>query len=574
MKAVKAFLWTTFFVAGFFVAAAPVAANDDVLKFKANIGFDKSEDVIVEHKFLADGKRILLIGEKYLQIWDVENAKLLNSAPHKIPQFAPKGFVSTFLLAGIPNILNWRPYLIDPQGRWIITIEATADKKIKSAVVRDLQTVKQIAVLDLPNISTDYVSFDDRKGEIITFGQQDKTASFANWNAATFQVEKTISINDYKWHQLISDEHKMLVGAGDTKISQLGMSKEGGNLTLRDVKTGAIEKEYTAKNLLPRTSFTETIVGKDEKFLISKRDNRIFVWDVNGDGSPRFEISAKNPKDDFEFKNLVGGQFIFIALNKKLLVYDVEGSGAPKYELASAAPISTVNLMDRTLDNRYMVVADDAKLSVIEIAGSGKPLYEIVRESEKERFNTIKFADDEKYLIVGRANRSEKKPSRTEFYDLETGKLAFEIPAYLSSDVIFTADKKFLYDETLGGTLVWNFAEKKSFVIPLDVYYPDTNDSAYAHQSPSNIERTRLSPDNKFILRYGNDLVSVFDIETGKEIQTIFNAEKVKYKKDNQIKDSGLGNAGWSENGKYVYAFNEGGLFGRSRSVGFWNVEK
>ena len=69
------------------------ASNDtEVLMFKAKVGFDRTEDKIIEYKFFDSGKKVFLLGAKSLQIWDVENNRLLNSAPHQIPQFSPKGF--------------------------------------------------------------------------------------------------------------------------------------------------------------------------------------------------------------------------------------------------------------------------------------------------------------------------------------------------------------------------------------------------------------------------------------------------------------------------------------------------
>ncbi|HEY0050078.1 MAG TPA: hypothetical protein VGB68_12365, partial [Pyrinomonadaceae bacterium] len=127
----------------------------EVLEFKSKIGFTGGEDKIVEYKFLENGRKLLLIGEKNLQIWDVENARLLNAATHQIPQFAPRGFFSTYLLMGVPRLLDWRPFLVDEGGRWIITVEKIGANPLRSAVVRDLQNLKQIAALDLPNVSTD-----------------------------------------------------------------------------------------------------------------------------------------------------------------------------------------------------------------------------------------------------------------------------------------------------------------------------------------------------------------------------------------------------------------------------------
>ena len=54
------------------------AGNDtEVLEFKSKIGFTNNEDKIADYAFLNDGNKILIIGQKNLQLWDVENTKLL-----------------------------------------------------------------------------------------------------------------------------------------------------------------------------------------------------------------------------------------------------------------------------------------------------------------------------------------------------------------------------------------------------------------------------------------------------------------------------------------------------------------
>ena len=560
-----------------FTANFVFAADDSqILKFKAKIGFVKSDDTIVDHNFFDDGKRLLIIGQKILQIWDVENAKLLNSVPHQIQQFAPKGFVN-YILLGIPQILSWKPYLIDPNGKWLITIEKIGDRKIKSAIVRDLQTAKQIAVIELPEVSIDYATFDEQKGEIMTYGETDDKTAFANWNKDDFSLKQVIAINSYKWHQLIRNERKMLVGAGDVKVFQKGTDiKQGATLTLRDVKTGAIEKEYTAKNLLEGTTFYKTSVSRDEKILVSEHDKRIFVWEIDGDGQPKFEISAQNPKEDYNLIAVIGEKSVVVSVDKKLRVYDFDGNGTPRFELVSDKPNDSVNLVGATKDGRFMIVRDDIKVSVLDITSDGKPLYEVVRDSEKERLTTVKILDNENYLAIGRVNRSEKKPVRTEFYNIESGKKSFDVPFEIGNDVRFTPANKFLFTQVLGAAYVWNFAENRFNVIPLEVYSPENNPNKIYLEpdTPRNTEDTALSPNGKFILRYGEKVVSVFDTATGKEIQMIFDAEKVKYDKENKIKKSGLNNAGWSNDGKYVYAFDQTNFFGKYKTISFWQVSK
>ena len=554
-----------------FIASVSVFASNDseILKYNAKIGFTNGEDTIAAHNFFDGGTKILLIGEKNLQIWDVETAKLLHSVPHQIPQFSPRGFFSTYILLGLPQLFDWRPFIVDPDGKWLITAEKVGDTKLRSAVVRDLRDLKQIAVLDLPGVSAEYISLDKMKNEINTFGKTDKTGAFAVWDKDEFRLERSFSVNEYKWHQFIRNGEKILVGSGDTKIVLSAFSKEGENLTLRDVKTGAVEKEFTAQNLKPKTPFKETTVSRDEKFLTAERDDRIFVWEIGGGGSPRFEVSAKNEKEDVDFKGVIGGQFLAASIDKKLAVYDFAGDGTPNFVLASDTPNDSVKLFDNAKNGNFIAVADDNKVSVLETNGNGKPLYEIRRDSEKERFTLVKFLEEKNYLAVGRVNRSADKPEKTEIYDIQSGKLLFTIPIGFSTNVAFTADEKFLYDEKLGSTGIWNLAAKRFLYIPLEIYEEDSNQEMSSYTLPSfNIEHTSLSPDGKFILKYGDDVVSVFEMETGKEVQKLFDPERVKFsKKTKKVKKSGLGDAGWSADGRYIYAIGE-----KSRTVNFWKV--
>jgi hypothetical protein len=563
----------TFFVLFLQLALTFSAFGSDLFKYKGRVGFTQAEDFIVDHQLIDNGTKLLLIGQKYFQVWDVETSRLVSSAPHEIPQFAPKGFVSAYLLLGLPTLLSWRSYLVDPDSKWIMTIERPDEKRPRIAVVRDIATAKRIASIDLPNISIDYISFGELNDEIFSIGKTDLRAAIAVWDRKTFKLKRQLIVEEYKWHQFIRNGAKAIVGSGDSKILWSGPNiKQGDHLTLRDGGTGSIEKEFTAKDLKPRTAFQETTVTIDEKYLVSKRDDRIFVWEIDGDGQPKFEVAKSHPKEDLELISVVGGRHLVLSVDKKLLVYDLAGVGKPKYTLQSKVPDTTVRLVNSAKDGKYILVADGLDLFVLETAGIGEPIFKILRQSEKERFSSIGFTD-ENYLIITRVNRTEKKPERTEFYDPGTGKIIYDLPIAPGSTVKFTANKKYLYTEGLGATLVWNFAEQKAFIISLKTVTPsssDSQDNTSYDNSPYNAESTELSPDEKYILRYGDDVVSVFDIETGNEIQSIFDVAKVKYDKKNKVKKSGLGNAGWAADGRIVYAFEGGGLFSRGKTVSFW----
>lgn len=541
-------------------------SKPEFLKSKAKIGFVNSEDKIKEYKFIDNGKKLLLIGQKNIQLWDVENAKLLNSVPHQISEFTPGNSFISLITFGLSEILRWSNYEIEPNGRWIITTEKNDDKKTKSAIIRDLQTAKQIAKLDLPTLSVDYISFDKGNNEISTFGKQGKLVEIMVWDGDTFQPKGTVSIDEYKWHQFIKNGDKVLVGSGNTKTIWNGMNiKQGDNLTLRDVKTGAIEKEFTASSLIPKSYYQETTVSRDGKFLMSKRDKRIFVWEIDGDGSPKYEISSVNPKSDLEFIKLINDELIVVSVDKTLRIYEFGGDGKPKYEFSSTNPKTSFNLVDSSKNGKYFAIGGNGKTSFYETKGNGQPISEI---TPPEGFYTsISFLEDENYYVLSTYPKKGESV-RSMFYNIQTGKLDFEIPFGIGSKVNFTPDKKFLYTEVIGKSYVWNFSENRFISIPLKTQTTScSSDDTNCTSETYNHETTLLSPNSKFIIRHSYDLVSLFDIETGKEIEKIFDPQKVKYDSQNRIKESGYGKVMFSENGEYLFALGDG-----NQTITIWDI--
>lgn len=571
-----------------FAFALTLKAN--FFEFIVETGFDKQEDKIVEYKFLENGKKILLLGEKNLQIWDYENGRLLNSTPHQIPQFVTGGYFDTVFLTGISNLDAWQPILIDPQGKWVVTIETLGDKmlgdkKKKAAIIRDVPAMKQIAVLELPNNSVDSVSYDEKKGEVSVIGLDDNNAAIANWKRDSFDLRQITPVTEYKWHHFIKNDEKILIGSGDSKTIWNGLNvKQGNSLTLRDAKTGTIEKEFTAPDLLPRTPFRLTLVTKDEKTLISVRDNRLFVWDIDGNGQPRFEITNVNfelydpdPSKNFVDKNLLQDRYLVIYRDKNLFVYDIKGDGKPKYQLSAADPKDSIRWASSPADGQYIAAVENEKVSVLKTDSDGKPLYQIVRDSPNERFNVVEILDSYDYLVVTRKNKKDEKPTRTEIYDVKTGKIVHEIPESVGRGLKMTTDGKVLYSVNLGYVYGWSFDKKQSYKISLDTKTTDCAFRKYDINCQSetfNTEYVVLSPNEKFILRYGDNIVSIFDMESGKEVQKIYNPRRAKYDKSNKLKKSGLGKAGWSDDGKFAYAFDGYSFFDSIRTVSFWRAEK
>jgi WD40 repeat protein len=597
------------------------ANANDALKFKGKIGFKNEEDKILSYRFFDNESKVLIIGEKNVEIWDIESLKILHSVKHDIPQFEPRGFISNYVLLGLPRWLDWRPFLLDRNGKWIITSEKVGANKLRSGVIRRLPDLKQIGMIETADVSVEYVSYYPPTNEILTFGTTEMKAAMGSWDIEKFTKKELIYIDQYKWHQAIQNSEKLIVGSGDTKFVYTGMSiKHGNMLTLRDVKTGKIEKEFVAPNAKPNAPFQHTTISNDEKYLISKRDDRIFVWEIDGNGQPKFEVSNQNPKGSFNFKEIVESRFIVAKIDKEVRIFDIYGDSKPiltvvpqnpkedvefkgfvnaryavikadnkiriydtkggenlKFEITPDDPKDTVEYRGNSKDGRFFAINDDKRAAVYEFTSDSKPLYEIRRTSAKERFYTVRFIEEKNLFAVSRVNNSEKKSPRTEFYELSSGKIAFETPFVVGYDLKFTPDDQYFYDSGVGWFTVWNMKTQKAFSINLETAQPsnyDTNNNMTTYGEEYNTEYVKFSPDYRYILRYGDDITAVFEISTGQEVQKLFDAEKAKFDKNNKLKKSGYGDADWTVNGKYVYALDESGLLGKQRTISFWELTK
>lgn len=601
--------------------AFAVDAADEVFQYKGRVGFTAGEDKLVDHQFIDDGRKLVVIGNQLLQVWDVENGKLTSSAPHNIGQFMPRGYFSEYVLLGIPRMLDWRGYIIDPKGKWIATIEKVGTNVLHSVVVRDLTTLKTVATFETPKVSIDYMALDETTSSIMTTGETEKTGAFGTFETTNFTPTEILVIPGHKWHQKIGDGTKMLVGTGDTKVVWSGsMSKEGGLLTLRDVKTGAIEKTYSAENLKPETAFTDTIVSPDERFMISRRDGRVFAWEIAGDGKPFLEVSKTRPKSEFDLEGVVDSRFIVVFVDHELQIYDIKKGGKrvltvapsnPKEDLDFTSivenryalirvqaqlhifdletgerklaiktdndPKDRVELRDISDDKKLIAVADDGRVAIYAINGDGKPILEFRRDSPKERFGDVSFFNDRGLISIARRNDSEKKPPRTEFYNLTTGKLEFTAPFENLGGAKFSPDHSLFYQMRIGGVDVWNTVANTNYVVPLKTYTEQNIDPVTGQTSSGdtgNLDSVIFAPDYSYVIRHGRNLATVFEMTTGRQVQTLVDPVEVEVDKNNRVKKSGLGDVGWIRSGKLLYATEPSKLFGSQRTLSLWEVKK
>jgi WD40 repeat protein len=612
-------------------------AKREFVKLNSKIGFLKGEDTIKDYKVSEDGSLIFIVGSKTIQLWDVDGGLLLGSSEYIVPKSpTDPGKLAAFLTLGLSTIPTFnidRMVKSRPEGNYFVTFEG--EKEFRKAVARQITSSEKVAVFDLP-VPAQSVAFG--KSNLLISGKKDKQTSLGIWDAANFRQKSLLSINHYKWHIFLKDEQKIIIGSGDTKFSWTDFT-QGNKLELRDVEGGKIEKEFTAPNLNPKDYYEQIGFTSDEKRLMARREDRIFVWNVDGDGLPEYVITADDPKSSLDYikpveyalfnygdddapdritaptnisatsedeKNL---KFIITKSDNKLKVFDIYGDGKPLLVVTPSLPKSKANFAG-FVNDRFLIAKADEKLQIYDIYGDGKPKHEFGATKEKGKFRLIGITQDGSYfvvknneklyfyemngngqpiselplfdkdiysmqflpgdhLIVKNKRNNKKEPHISYIYNLRTGELDYEIPFQFFNPTL-SRNKEILYEERTGEYFAWYLPTKQFFSVGLETK-TKTCDADDKNCTPRtyNIEHVELSPNERFFIKYGfsDGNIFIYDAEKTDVAQKIFSAARFSMVPELKIKNVGFDTVKFSKDGKYLFTSERG-----SESISIWDL--
>lgn len=529
-------------------------------QFRSKFGFAVGEDRIQTSEVLERQGKVVLFGSKNIQVWDIASAKLITSFPNNSYSPTLMG-IFRLVTSNITDLTAWRPYAVERDGKWVAIVEKAPDKGFRSVNIIDLSNGRSLARLSLDGMSVDELMYDDYSNELIISGIADKRAHLTVWDAVTFKQKSDIAVDQFKLSLYIRDRSKLILGTGETKIDWTGPNmKNGGQLVMVDAKTGKTEREFTADGLKPRTFYTDTTVSGDERFLFSRREGRNFVWEIDGDGKPKFEITAPDPRQSFSYRSLVAGRFLVFSNGKSKVIYDIEGDGKPMRIYRSAALNDTVYLSLPTADLKYVLASDDNSLSLYEFDKYDKPITRIEQQSEFERFYDQCFWGNDHFKF-SRINNKEKRPSITEIYDI-SGKLVQTLPTTVDCDSEISNDGNLILTRQWDRVRLWNYKEAREFVLRLKTYTSSEGGSGSA-------EYVQVSPDFSMLLKWGDQFVSLYRADDLEPIQTLIDKDTAKYTKENILKNSGIRTAKFSFDGTKIFTQDNDG-----RTFAVWDIKK
>ncbi len=542
------YFWTTTIL--FFTFCSAFGQNvQTVYKEKGRIGMPSADDKFNYYRFVEGGKKAVLVGGKGVATWDLENLKMLNYFPYDVQEYYPVGKTGMVLSLGIAALLKGGDVEIDPNGKWFAAIEGK--KEERKAVVRSLQNGKKLAELTLSSAIDQIYSEGDY---LVALSKEKDKTTIGVWDGKTFAQPAIFPFSDYKWDRVLKNSGKILIGLGSSKFPWSGISERSGNLALFDLKTGKLEKQFTAPNMIENDFFYEFKVTNDEKYLLARRDKRVFVWEINGDGLPKLEIAPTNPKSKAEISEIIDERILMVSVDNNLRIFNFTDSPIREYTLPTFSEKGYPKFLKNYKDRIIYASWSRELINLFDLETGQTSVLRTNPAAENEKIKDTFFIAEGKYWTVSKQNKIDKS-YKTEIYNIETGKLDFVVPYALGIDSNFSADSNLFYTEKIGGFYVWNRRENRYYQIRLkwsSSYCPSSDDSSYSptcSSEPGNDEIIKISPDQKYLIKSGKNQTIVYDIQTGKEVQQLVDSAKVKYDKFNKVKDSGIWRLHFMPNG-------------------------
>ncbi len=432
--------------------------------FKLKNTFQLKDDSIVNYTLIENDRKLLIVGKKTIQIWDVATAKLISEASNKIAQNHDFRFRT----------------IISPKGNFLIVFDKVYSEKppvlIKSkkmgAAIYDLRTGNLVKVLEGETYDLYEVYWSDNQKTLVTRVSRDdrnREEEFCFLDGETLKYRNCLSVFSADWRnnfKLSKDGNRFFVKiTKEVESSGINLGSQS-SLEIWDSETvKLIRRLKLGEN---NYSYVEMFLGKDERFLAF--------------GDITFEVGENTlPKflDKIAIRGVTENGKYFISIEKKgLQFYDFE-TNQPKFLIPQVKSDLNTNLLagDNVLINQNLA-RSCGRTEGFEIE-TGKKLWEIKLAcyyqsldcffcSDKTNFNdSIEFLSDGKYFLS-----SSEKAIR--IWDTFTGELLQILvnpnqktekskfdDKIRGEKKVWSKDKKFIYFQDAGDQSIFQYETKE-----------------------------------------------------------------------------------------------------------------
>jgi WD40 repeat protein len=395
MQILKVFL-ILLLLTSFNFAQADLEQN--ALRFKARIGFTAPDDHIFGQKFLEDERKVLLVGKKTIQIWDVADGKLLEEHPHEIQKLNKLDTVIKF----------------SPDGRRGIVLDSFSfrvfrkQKKV-SAGVYDLQTGKLITILERPNESIREAMWSENGKTLITYSSDynDKRTELCFWDGETLALRSAVMLKGDLDTPYLSRNGKRLVTS--TEKLNIGIFASGipeRRTIVWNTETGKVEQSIKLPD--GESPNVWTLLGKisrDEKFFAETERGTLYVWEIGGGDMPKYEIKPTKKDELIGLKGFSDDGKYLIAHQNKAFEFYQAATGKLEFSMPNLKYGSDIRLLE---DGKTLLVDNCENAAVYDLPSRQK-LYEIdlVCKTEDDfvstswrDFDIMRFHPDGKLLLT------------------------------------------------------------------------------------------------------------------------------------------------------------------------------
>jgi WD40 repeat protein len=384
------------------LSSVAFSQSKPVVEDKGNFGLHVVNDSIVWHKYLEEKNELLLIGRQNIQLLDLTNFKVIETRPLDLSEVQLRALD-----------YDYKSWPISPDGRRIVLLgqkEARAKSKPEdkqAAIVLDLQTGKQITLLDRPDrihaaswskngktlmtMDTEYVDIFTTKLNV----------SF--WDGGTLAHCFSVNLENVTWIYLSNDGERFFAATGKRK-SFFGIkhvADADSIVRIWRTKTGELEKTIAVGDAEFHPKTREIEMTPDERFLVmvnkhksDSSEHRLLAWEVNGGIKPIYQINPKPKIDDSRVVFSRDGKYFALDVGRDLQIYET-ATGKMKSEL------SDVELpAGGWLDNKTLAGIDYKSHSYLlngVDASSGRLLYQQKLDFATEYFGYN--ASDETELV-------------------------------------------------------------------------------------------------------------------------------------------------------------------------------
>ena len=322
------------------ISFATISAQPrEIVHDRGNFGLHTVNDHIHQYKYLEPTNQLLLIGWRNVQLIDLNNFKVVETRPLKMP------------ITDIRPEYQHEDWPISPDGRFMLLIglyDARTKTKTESkqaAWALDLQTGKRIRLLEHPDqLRTASWSKDGKilmTTDAFYIGALTKTLNVSFYDGETFEYLRTVTVENVTWTCLSNDGERFFAASGKQKnlFGIKYVADADSVVRIWKTRSGELEKTIAVadKNFHPKTREIE--ISPDEKFLLlvnkhksNPSENRLLAWEINGSIEPKYSLQPQPKIDDSRVVFSPDSAHFAVDVGKNLQIYET-ATGKLKVEL-------------------------------------------------------------------------------------------------------------------------------------------------------------------------------------------------------------------------------------------------